>query len=194
MRTCLTCLLLAAAVPARADDAPRHAGKSLSEWLHDLGDPREENRHAAIEAVAQFGPAAKEAVPALLQMLKDRGVSGSPNTLSSLGESAVEALAQIGTPAVPALLDGLQSDYPRIRGGAAQALGYVRPRALHAVGPLKKALENDDEFVRVAAATALWRLERKADTVVPTLATSLRAMTAELRQRAVLELGELGPP
>ena len=105
MRACLSCLLLICAVPAHADDIPRFKGNSLPEWVKELGAAEERDRVNAIEALEQFGAAAKEAVPALVQMLKDRGNGNeTPNTLSTIGQAAVEALAQVGPPAVPALL------------------------------------------------------------------------------------------
>jgi HEAT repeat protein len=194
MRAILIGAFLICAAPARGEEGPRYEGKSLPEWVKELGSVHEQERLAALDALEQFGAAAKDAVPPLLKMLRDRGNSNeTPNTLSIVGEAAVEAIAQVGPPVVPALLEALEDDHPRVRGGAALALGYVRPRQLQTVPALKKLLDDREEFVRVSAAIAMWRLERKADNVVPTLAASLRAVAPTLRQRAVLEMGELGP-
>src|SRR5262249_11238385 len=134
MRAILIGFILVCTAPARGEDAPRYEGKSLPEWVKELGSVHEKERLAALDALEQFGAAAKDAVPALLKMLRDRGNGNeTPNTLSIIGEAAVEALAQVGPPAVPGLLEALENDHPRVRGGAALALGYVRPRQLQTV-------------------------------------------------------------
>ena len=47
-------------------------------------DPAPQTRLQALTSLGELGPAAREAVPALLQMLKDRGnPQGNPNTLST---------------------------------------------------------------------------------------------------------------
>jgi hypothetical protein len=64
---------------------------------------------------------------------------------------AIRALADLG--AVNALRDGLRSPSPRVRAGAAAALGSVGAR--QAVSELRPLLKDGDPFVRMEAAHAL---------------------------------------
>src|SRR5882724_11528716 len=131
----LGCLLfLVLAVPAAADEAPLYQGKTAREWMQELTDPAPQTRLQALTSLGELGPAAREAVPALLHMLKDRGnPQANPNTLSTIGLISAQSLARIGKGAVPALVQALASDHPRVRAGAAHALGLMRPPIAAAV-------------------------------------------------------------
>jgi len=69
--------------------------------------------------------------------------------------SASDALATIGSPAVPALIDALRSPVANRRSGAAVALGKIGKGAEAAVPMLKELLRDDAETVRNAAAEAV---------------------------------------
>ena len=56
-----------------------------------------------------------------------------------------------------------------------------------------KALEFEGS-VRVSAAWALWRIERKAEQVVPYLVGELRNGSSWIQHRAVEKLGAIGSP
>ncbi len=186
-------LLLACAAPAAADEAPQYQGKTAREWTQELADAALPLRLQAIAALGELGPDAREAIPALLQMLKERGpAQANPNTLSAAGLVASQSLARIGRPAVPALLNALASDQPRVRAGAAHALGLIRPPLPPALAPLQTALKDRDEHVRYQAALALLRLGQKADVVTPVLNDLLRALTPAIRLETALLLQELG--
>ncbi len=187
-------LVLACAAPAAADDTPQYQGKTAREWMQELTDPALPTRLQALTSLGELGPAAREAVPALLQMLKDRGnAQTNPNTLSPAGLVAAQSLARIGRAAVPTLVQALGSDHPRVRAGVAHALGLMRLPLPAAVAPLQNALKDRDEHVRYQAALALLRLGQKADTVAPILHDLLRALTPAIRLETALLLQQLGP-
>ena len=105
----------------------------------------------AVEAAAEIGPAAGEAVPMIADLLW---------TESSL--AAARALARIGGASVPRLVQALAEEdwYPRAN--AAWALGEIGPEAREAI-PALEALardEDQDEEVRQAAAEALEKIRR----------------------------------
>ncbi len=86
--------------------------------IHKLKDRDKEVRFNAAYAVGKIGPAAKEAVPALIAALKDeyRWVAAS-------------ALGKIGPAAVPALIAALKDEDGSVRVSAAFALGWIGPAA-----------------------------------------------------------------
>lgn len=191
MRTvAVVVVLLPSWFPVRADDVPKFEGLTVPEWINIVRCREGNERLAPIAALAEFGPAAKEAVPSLIKLFGERERA---NCLSITAQGAVEALARIGPVALPALVKAMEDENPRIRSGAALTVGLIRPRPLHVVPALKKHLEERDELVRLSAAMSLRRLTGKPEDILPALITSLRALSPEIRQRALLELRELGP-
>src|SRR4051794_13412745 len=138
MRACFVWLLLCvgAACSVSGQEKLVNQGKTPREWLEgsypDLPDKLEQR----LIRLSEFGPAAREFIPDLVELLRSRIVKPPPSEDSStkvlptrLGPRAGAAagtLAAAGPPAVPALLDALASDDPRVRAGAAYALGFVR--------------------------------------------------------------------
>ena len=144
----------------------------------------------AAEALAEIGPPARAAVPALVKAMnvsnkhalrlcavKAVGRIGAeareaiPSLIIALeGEgsgyvspAAVDALVQIGPVAVPALIKALRESKPAVRQAASEALGRLGPAAKAAVPALSEALKDSDFFVRAAAAFALWRIDGQTE-------------------------------
>ncbi|MFQ5796574.1 MAG: HEAT repeat domain-containing protein [Candidatus Bipolaricaulia bacterium] len=105
---------------------------------------------AAAEALGRMGPAARDAVPALVEAL------GDPQSL--MRRHAAEALRRIGPDAVPALIEALMDRDWRVSQAAAWALGEIGPDARDAVLALTEALQDELYFVREAAAEALEKI------------------------------------
>src|SRR5690606_25019878 len=110
-------------------------------------------RYQAVLATAALGPAAKDAVPDLLHVLRN-------DDIGLLEVTVAVALGKIGTRAVPALRAALADDNGRVRRGAAYALGLIGPNAYKAVPDLTKALQDREALVRVYAARALGNMQR----------------------------------
>lgn len=89
--------------------------------------------------------------------MKDRQIAEYISQLKywdlGVAESASEALGKIGTAAIPALVEALQSDHIFIRRKVPDALGRIGGKAV--VPALLEALSHDDVEVRVRAAKAL---------------------------------------
>jgi HEAT repeat protein len=103
---------------------------------------------------------------------------------------AVEPLARIGPPAVPALRDLLAHPREDVRLNAAIALLEIGPAAREAAGDLAARLQGASD-VRPAAAKALARIGAAA---VPLLIEKLEDGPGGVRYTAALALGEIGPP
>jgi HEAT repeat protein len=127
-----------------------------------LGDRDASVRNdAALQLGAEFGEKGGRAVPTLVKALWDEDV-GSITPMT-----AAEALGRIGPAArqaVPALI-ALLASRPEagIQSGAVEALGLMGTPARRAVPVLLERLKHPDGLVRVHAALALWRIDRKRD-------------------------------
>jgi HEAT repeat protein len=143
-----------------------------------LSDPDEKAKELAIAVAARMGPSAAAAVPALI------GALGHP-TWSSLSRAASDALARIGTSALPPLqakLEDLQ-----------QAAG-VRYWAATTLDKARWTPPNDRLAVMKAVHANKWSdCPVRGETVVDTLVRELTAAKdAELRYGIVELLGKSG--
>jgi HEAT repeat protein len=150
-----------------------------------LQDP--EVCEAAAEVLADFGPRAAPALPALIAALR------SPN--DSLRVKCVRALAAIGpeaVAAVPALAGRLNDREEEVRYEAAWALCGIGPPAKEAFPALTGALSDQAAKVRVAAGSALASIDRdRADVAVPAMIAALRDKDRGVRGVAAIVLGKV---
>jgi HEAT repeat protein len=110
----------------------------------------------------------------------------------NLAGRATQALTGIGVPALPQVIDALQSENARTRAYAAFALGRIDAEVARSAPLLIGLLRDADEAVRDRATTALAGLGEAA---VPYLVRAL-SDAAEWRARAhaALALGQMTPP
>lgn len=154
-------------------------------------DNRRRNVVLAAKILQEFGPASREAVPALLALLASPELDGASRaeitgamermrgdvqTIRPLLEQYLEdeeklpwasdAAAQLdpdGPHTIPALLAVLCYPNTHHRRSAAYQLGRLGPRARKAIPRLEQALEDDDEAFRCHAALALIKITGKKD-------------------------------
>ena len=123
-------------------------GSAVPRLIEALSDESWRVRRLAANRLAQVEPT-PEVVRQLVALLGRRGDTGARNAASSV-------LAQLGPPALPAVIVLLQHDDPDQRKFAADILGELgRPEA---VPSLVAALDDVDANVRAAAAEALGRI------------------------------------
>lgn len=127
-------------------------------------------RLGAAHALGNVGPAAREAIPALLEAMKDRNcprckvaedmpfnsfvnqfADGPEDGLSDLRHYAALALARIGSSAMPTLLKGLDDPDVEVRRLSAWAIGEVSPKQKGAIPALQKASNDANSRVRECA-------------------------------------------
>jgi len=153
-----------------------------------LGQPDRIVRKWAVIALALMGPAAKEAIPALLQEL-------------SVGEKDVVeacrvALSEIGAPdpeQLPQLLQSLQDDRPAVRCEAAAAMAKLGPEAKEAVSPLIHDVRSSAD-VPSCTGKALAMLADTLPEVQGSLLDMLRDPSVSVRRNAAYVLSQMTHP
>ncbi len=161
------------------------------DWTHreELWRRSWDRQENALRGLARHGPAAAEAVPALIDALDDFCIAEwATNTLRCIGPLA--------SAAVPALLRALQGRDEDIRASAAMALAAIGPEAASAaVSILLERLRETDEYNRCSAADGLGRIGLPAAKVaIPALRELMTTESERLRDEVAWALESLGCP
>jgi HEAT repeat protein len=153
-------------------------------FIEGAKDPNFNVRSPAVQGIIRMGPAAREAVPALIEVLK------SPS--GSYDGNIHQALARIGAPSVPPLVEMLTATKPdpRLRTAATNILGQMGAVALPAVLPL---LDHQDKQTRAAGCQIVVTLGPVAKDAVPKLTALLKDADFAVRQASITALGRIGP-
>ena len=99
--------------------------QSIQRHLLGLAAPEPLDRQHAVSALGRIGPAAPEAVPALMAALRDpegKVRKTAAEALGKIGPAAAEAVPEV----VPVLVAALRDPEGLVRRAAAEALGRVR--------------------------------------------------------------------
>jgi HEAT repeat protein len=147
--------------------------------------PRLGTRLRALVALTTMGPAAKPALPVLLETLRDPDAPFRAQAAVTLGEMGPDAAA-----AVPALCAALRDTDPLVRKRAALALANLGPDA---VAGLRELLTDDDWVIRKTALEALALHGPEAAVALKQLIALLDDDAAGVRAAAALVLAEIGP-
>jgi HEAT repeat protein len=131
-----------------------------------------------------LGKSGPDAAPRLINALRREGSRIDP---------IAGALAQIGRPAVEVLMRAIEDPEPRVRRGAALALGQIRPLAPGTAKKLIIGLTDPNPEVRLAFLDAVGSLGPRAAESVPAVRALLHDGSPELRSRAVEVLFHSAP-
>lgn len=169
----------------------REALVALPQLIQALQDDQQQVWFGAVTALANLGPDAEPALPALMRELE----SWEPSRRDRQGAQALyrtaAALGAIGRPSVPALSNGLSSAKWHVRAGSAMGLGFVRPAATETLPGLVPLLGDDRAEVREAATETVVGFGAPS---VPSLIPSVRGdASSTLRRMAAEALGRIGP-
>jgi HEAT repeat protein len=177
-----------------------------------LKDPNPAVRERAARALGRFGPDAAPVLPALLDAT--RAANGAPafaDALAQVGppvlpvllqalqsakpeESAwiLRALRGFGPPAVPILSEALKHQKPEVRAAAASTLGAMGRDAADAVNPLFVLAEDTNPTVQAAALRALVAQRADSGRLKPLLQTALNSPNADIRKAGAAGTAALG--
>jgi HEAT repeat protein len=166
----------------------------LTDLVKKLKSPDPDARRAAARELAEMGPEAKPAAPALIQSLRDKDTFVRRFSAQAIGAIGVDP--KVG---IPALVLALRDNRKEVQEAAAESLGAMGPNA---VRPLLDVLKNDgmDSNVRRRAAMSLGKIGPAAKSAVPDLVAALQGGgnnkkgstgTASIRIDLVNALGDI---
>jgi HEAT repeat protein len=148
-------------------------------------------RFASVSALNQIGPTAKSAIPAIRKILLEefkKPTGSDRDTYRELGyrsnsipdrdfiEAGISTLIRFGPESVSTLTDFVENSELSLERKieAVKALAQIGPEAKDAANVLKKMLKDKDPLLRIASATALWRIQ-KDDGALAVTRTFLKA-------------------
>ena len=168
----------------RLIEEPPHPADAVAALAEGLGDPDPLVRRTSSAMLCRLGPRAAPAGPALIQAARDPDESVRKLITVALGRAAEIPGA------IPALTEMLKDGSGDVRRWAADALGWVGPRAGSAALALIAGLEGHDIADRVTILLALGRLVPWHEAIVPALLKALEDPSDQVRIAAVDALGE----
>jgi HEAT repeat protein len=172
--------------------------KKLSQWIADLKNADPSAREEAIRAITFFGPAAAEAVPALLDRLHDS--DASPRAKAIVALSLIKINDADRSRVVAALGDKVVGDsQAMVRYNAAVALSLMGKDIRGALPGLLRGMEDQTSWeIRRASIAAVIEAGATKNGPEPrvtrALLLSLEDRAAAVRLEAVVALGQMGRP
>src|SRR5262249_36945699 len=137
-----------------------------------------------------LGPRAKEAVPGLLQALRDEDGIVRRHAAAALGRAGASDLPTVR----PALMAALKDKEPLVRIEAAEALGQLHLEIDSAVTVLISAVRDPDDRIRWRAIIALGRIGPPAKDAAAFLGQARNDKNPVVAADAIRSLGRLGKP
>ncbi len=177
-------------------------GRSVDDLLHTVVNAEEK---ACLDAAYELAAVGEPAVGPLMKALQADYGDASPTDEVSYGKLAAAdrpeqirrnisyALASIGGPAVPALVEAAGHPDWWVRDTAVETLGDIGPNAADSVPVLLKALEDESLQVRRHASEALGIAGQDGDGAVGGLIESLGDPDEFTRRNSALALARIGP-
>jgi HEAT repeat protein len=171
-------------VLARVHPEDKELRRQATEQIIDrLKDQDPYVRVVAARALAALPPAPEITLPIWEKALKDADAT----TL----HHALDALASLGAPAVPRMVDIMEKN-KELRVAVAYTLGQMGPTAAPAAGALAKLVADDDVNLATEAVLALGKMGPAAKSAVPALCAALQKEGTNAHA-IVLALGDIGP-
>lgn len=206
-----------AALAIAIDAAARcglNADQLRAAYLKNMANADAGVRFAVINSVRQQSGLAESMRADLLPLLKssDAGVvRDTAVLLTTLGQSVLpdllaalesdnsqiqvlgESLALLGPKITPDLIKAIAHENPRVRAGAATALGTIVPARAESIEALGNALKDSDETVQSQTLVAIERLGPRAKTAIDSTRQLLQSPSATVRLKAVDAMFHVAP-
>ncbi|HNU50213.1 MAG TPA: M56 family metallopeptidase [Verrucomicrobiota bacterium] len=140
----------------KREEAESATTPTVEELIQQVRNTMGTEETSPIAVLESRGKAASKAVPVLIECLRqDKGtirVAIAAQALGSIGPAAKDA--------VPALIEAIDDDFVHVPVIVARALSKIGEGAASAAPALQGMLRNDDPSERLAAAQALWAIDR----------------------------------
>jgi HEAT repeat protein len=159
-----------------------------------LEDADRDIRLRAVTALGDIAEEIQRVLPVLRNALAEVALhDGEEGVRAEAARTLLRAGPQPATQ-LAALVDALHSEVDIMRFHAAISLGNLRPDSRPAVATLiHTSLWDTDPAVRIEAAMALWKIDRKLPLVLHVLVKALEDVNELICWIAAERLGELGP-
>lgn len=178
-------ILLAWAIARVAPEDKQAIQRAVKSLVEAVSNREPRVRAAAVRGLADLHPPPETVVPAMTRILE----TGPKES----GSNAMTVLADIGQPAVPALLVALRSSDGKIRREALIALGRIGPAARAAVPAATQSLKDPDRNVCYTASFALGKMGAAAAKAKQALQDQLEGDDPALRLAAAWALARIEP-
>ncbi len=178
-------------------------GKTYEEWIEILNDREEPSWEELSRAIQFFGPRNGEAIPGLMQRIREdyearngEAISGLMSRSISDGGPAANAaflLAHLGKASIPAIRELLLDKKDDMRLHAIHAATFMNEDAKDIVPLLNEMMKDPSPEIRYHALSALEYIGPYLPDVVPGLLTAYRYGDWNARERAARAFGNMGP-
>jgi hypothetical protein len=158
----------------------------LPELIRGLRSELPADRLRSAKNLGRLGWLAREALPALIEVLDD------PD--AKVRESAAHAIGLMGPDALPTLVVMLSHTDKYVRRKSVWAMGKLGPLAIPALADLCAALKDADPRTGSGAAQALGNMGIDGADAVPPLAEAMRGTNIVLCRLAAKALSQIGTP
>lgn len=159
-------------------------GRATEQLVERLKDQDPFVRGVAAHALAALPPAPEITIP-----IWEKAMKGAD---AATVRYALSALASLGKPAVPRLIEILK-EHKELRVEVAYTLGQIGPAAAAANDALAGLVANEDVNLATEAALALGKIGPAAGSAVPALCDALGRNEGRNAHAIVLALGNIGP-
>src|SRR5262245_60515983 len=173
MKPLLGCLCLLVGFASALED--------VTDLVKQLKSEDPEARRSAAKALAEMGPQARDAVPALTETLKDKDLFVRRFSAQALGAIGPEAKS-----AIPALVGALGESRKEMVVASARALGQLGPDGIKSLADILKDRKRD-LTLRRKATESLGASTKDAKSAVPVLIEALG--DTSIRVEAASSLG-----
>jgi HEAT repeat protein len=169
---------------ARLHPQDKELGRQAAEQIVGrLADKDEFVRLGAARALASL-----RLGPDIMLPIMEKALRGADETTA---RHALDAVAALGPPAVPRLIEALKHE--KLRAQIAYILGRIGPPAAAATDSLAKLLSTNDANVVTEAAMALAKIGPAASAAAPALAAALKNPNCPNPHAVAYALGTMGP-
>jgi HEAT repeat protein len=200
----------------------RSGYRAVPALIRQLDAQDDELRLHAVQWLADIGPSAREAVPALVKALHDRNWAvataaayalnrididagrqavpdlvkelklGTDNWVKDLPARVLGNMGPAAQEAVPTLMEAAQGSDLELRAGALKALIGIEPTSTQAAALATAALKDNEKSVRLAAAQAMANLISPPKEAVSALTEAFNDSYWQVRFASIESLGQMG--